>query len=187
LTLDIGAFTKTLDSQIQIQMRQGARAFARAALARIPVRTGFAAGSLGNISNPGGAAFALFNQFSRSFFASSNRKPEYYRHGAVKVLKTPTAGRKFATPPDRIFTKEGNKYFFNYRVSIIYFRINEFFSNRFTPSAPWGSFEAGQKAFLEYMQNVGIKRLPKLDSFLVETKVTVLRKVVSKTKVAVQK
>jgi hypothetical protein len=49
LVLDSGNFTKKLDEAIKAQIRQAARAFFRIASESVPVRTGFARGSLGSI------------------------------------------------------------------------------------------------------------------------------------------
>lgn len=49
LEFDTAGYVKALDKRMQKIMRAGARMFVRAALARIPVRTGFVAGSMGNL------------------------------------------------------------------------------------------------------------------------------------------
>lgn len=213
LEIDIGKLSDSFHKKIQVQMRQAAREFARAAMAKVHVRTGFARGSLGNItstlsmnpetgqvssksgrrSNPAGAFFEAARLFRAATFSVGggflgNKKPpkssgrvkggEYYKG----VLKTPTSGRQFATPTGQIFTnKMWGEYLFNYTVDIIYYAINDFFSNKFTPSAPWGSFEAGRLAFKRYMETVGIKKLtPKVSEFWITTEVKVDEKGVTK-------
>jgi hypothetical protein len=52
--LDKGRYSKTLDEAIKQQMRMAARAFLNVAMRAIPVRTGFARGSLRNLAEAAG-------------------------------------------------------------------------------------------------------------------------------------
>lgn len=49
--LDRGRYSRALDESLQRQMRMAARAFLKVAVSAIPVRTGFARGSLGNLAD----------------------------------------------------------------------------------------------------------------------------------------
>ncbi len=114
---------------------------------------------------------------------------EFYRPpGGGRILKTLRSGRQFASY-SRL--DEGNKreatvslelgqtkaelqptYQFSFRINISYFEINDEFSNRYTPSAPWKSFATGKRAFLDHMK-ANLSRLPSVLSYIIETELTV--------------
>lgn len=202
VTFATAKYSRALDEAVQTQIRQAAREFLRAASIAVPVRTGFARGSLQNISqavgdNQGGpsldntpakrflqAARALRSQRFATTGASLREGAsegkggklgipvEYYRGHGGRVLKTPQSGRQFATPAQNIFEQMGFIYSFDYSVAITYFNINEGSSNSRTPSAPWNAFSKGRAAFLTYLREKGMKRLPRIKDFLVEHKIS---------------
>jgi hypothetical protein len=98
---------------------------------------------------------------------------EYYRDGKRRILKTPQAGREFATQPSQIFQQDGFVYTFNFEVLISYYNINDAFSNPKTPGTPWDSFRAGRATFLNYLKTVGFERLPQVNGFIMESVVSV--------------
>lgn len=207
--LDKGRYSRTLDQAIMQQMRMAARAFLSAAVRAVPVRTGFARGSLRNlqeatsgvqggptidVSTPAGqflkAAQLLRNTPFRhsaeakksglySFTRHGLQKAgavgplEYYRDGKRRILKTPQAGREFATQPSQIFREDGFVYTFNFEVFISYYNINDAFTNSKTPGTPWDSFRAGRATFLNYLKTMGFERLPQIGGFIMESVVSV--------------
>lgn len=184
-------FSKAFDSAIQREMRNAARAWYRAAVAQVPVRTGFAAGTLLNLTT----AIGLSAATNRAGFLKREEmrrgkarllKPrlrEFYHHGSGSItLKTPESARRFATPPGRVFTNFGGKYFFNYAVSVAYYRINELEAHPKIRNTPWKSFQAGEEAFQQYLLDVGLKRLPSINSYISSTEVRVGRDGVSISK-----
>jgi len=109
---------------------------------------------------------------------------EYYKPKiGPKVLKTLRSGRDFAVVTidgktvekvvTKNFTKQTEKkylYNFEFSIDIDYFNINDAFSNSKTPSSPWKSFEAGKKAFIDYMNKQGIEALKRFEvsAFMLE-------------------
>lgn len=158
-TFDKERFTRELDRAIKSELRAGIRAFLIAALQAIPIRTGFASGSLENL-----ASRAVLEETPAQQFKKITRKlyKEYYKG----VLKTPEAGKKFATPYAEIISAKDYIYTFNFESFIDYFNINDALSNPRTPSSPWNSFSLGEIAMSNYLDNIEI---PDITDFIVET------------------
>lgn len=191
-TIDQRKYTKTLDEEIKRQMRMAARAFLNVAMRAIPVRTGFARGSLKNLAEAAGLSgggggtatpAALFLKVSRGLRFPSTREDmkragaqmplEYYRDGTRKILKTPQGGRDFATPASQIITVSNYLYSFNFETFITYFRINDAFQNPKNKGTPWNAFKFGRATFVNYMNTTAISKLPRVDAFVIETAITV--------------
>lgn len=86
---------------------------------------------------------------------------EYYRDGKSLVPKNPTTGRKYGTPPEKIFGRERQFLFtFNFENTIKYFRIEDEYGKN-SPTAPWKAMLAGSEAFINYWRRYGFKRLPR--------------------------
>ncbi len=177
---DKNAFDQALRNSIEKEVKLAAKDFAAAALARIPVRTGFVAGSIGTLTDLLGSQARLnpIVGFTRKILAAagrffSNRPPpasapsEYYypSRGSSGILKTPTSGRQFATPSGEVFKWQGTSFVFNYEVDISYFRINDSVAG-FAPTAPWGAFLAGQEAFETHMLSVNLEADLAFEKFL---------------------
>jgi hypothetical protein len=115
---------------------------------------------------PGGAFFkiaALLRQgrqnlgFEHADELNEEQPIPFYYYNGKKVRKTPVEGHKFGTPPQQIFTQQGNRYYFNFANKIIYYRIEDFYGKH---SGPWRSMQAGRDAFLNYWNTQGFKKLP---------------------------
>src|SRR5690606_6696588 len=120
LELDRNNFTKRLKQYTETHLKRGAKEFARVAIARIPVRTGFVAGAMGALAEVAGFSYQIRPQgfFKRSSFRLGSRanvkrfdrrrdfrKVEYYYPaGGGRVTKTPLSGRKFATQKRNIIS-----------------------------------------------------------------------------------
>lgn len=171
-------YTKAFSRALQLQLRNAAREFAKEVLLRVPVQTGFARGALLNLndaiglnaaSNPLAYRRKIDAKRLKIRNVAVNGAQEYYTDRGARVLKTPENARQFSTPLNRVFTDNGYKYTFNYYVTILYYEINDVTSNRYTPSAPWRSFEAGQAAMLKYLQENLLSKVPAIKDFMVKT------------------
>lgn len=174
---DAKRYNEQMMKYLDQQMRIAAKVFAEAALAKIPVRTGFAAGSLGALSELIGAkarfnplvaaARAIIGAAKKLFKLEGNGIVEYYYPpGGGKILKTPTSGRQFATQLTDIIKREGNIILFDFEVDISYFSLQDINVGR-SPTAPWGAFEAGEEAMVKYIEEVLIPNTPAFEDFIV--------------------
>lgn len=170
-------FSEAFKAAIKLEMRNGAKEFVKAALIRVPVRTGFARGTLLNLADAIGlSASASPVAFKRrldkrrlnTINVPLNGQLEYYEG----VPKTPENARQFSTPLNKVFTNNGRTFNFNYEMTVLYYEINDVNSNRYTPSAPWRSFEFGSAAFIDYLERVGLKRLPAITEYIVKKRLT---------------
>lgn len=151
IEFDSKKYTEAFVAYVEDLMRLAAGEFAKAALARIPVRTGFVAGAFGSLED-------LLGTKARLNPIVSTVREFYYPPGGTKILKTPESGRAFATQGHDIFKREGTTLTFSYDIDITYFKINEA-SAGFAPTAPWQAFTAGEKAFVDYIEkNLGLKQ-----------------------------
>jgi hypothetical protein len=131
-TLNRTDFELAVGEFMNIVMRRAVQEFLKACVARIPVRTGFARGSFGNLTRE----FGVPDQ------VTGNNQREYYYHSKGQgVLKSPTSGRQFVTDPNGVLTKTGSGVTFNLDNAIKYY---PFIAN--------GSNEAGLKAMNEYLK-----------------------------------
>lgn len=185
--LDAAGYTSAMKKYLEQSAKQAAREFAKTALSRIPIRTGFVAGSFGTLTDLLGSG-SRFNPIvsvvrgaiskARSFLGikkaevSANNQVEYYTGHGGKVLKTTVSGRQFATKSEDILKWEGDILIFRYDVDITYFALNDNVGGR-SPTAPWGAFAAGQVAFEDYMEKSGLLALPKFeDHLIVKTRIS---------------
>lgn len=179
-------YSKAFSDGLLIKARNAAREFARTVASIVPIRTGFARGALRNLNTAIGISSV---SDAASFIAREKRKSGkernpsiveyYYGHGG-KVLKTPENARNYSTPPAKVFSIENGILYFNYNVTILYYVVNEHIAKDGVRNAPWKSFERGREAFVSYLKDVGIKRLPAVKSYVVKTEVKVDKTTVTK-------
>lgn len=147
--LDVTKWNKTLEDAIEVQMRQAARAWLREILPRIPVWAGT----------------------SRGVFL----RVGYYLHVAVPI--NPVVNIKGLGPAwglahsDFEFKKVANSYRFTFSHGVDHLSLNDQYNmrppfNLKTPG-PYKAFEAGERAFLEYLQKNLTKRVRNLREFTV--------------------
>jgi hypothetical protein len=152
------AYTSALDEALQVQIRQAARAWLKAIIARglPPIYTGTARGTLKPLGQYLRVAVPLSPIVA-------------YRKG-----KGPDVGAslgKFA------FLARNFRYTFEWNTDLFYYHINEFFSFvpgfHFRTPIPWHSMEIGEAAFLEYVETVLHERIPKVKDFIevIDTKI----------------
>lgn len=140
---DLNTIVGTIRDFARAEMRTGIKYFMEAMLSRIPIRTGFLSGSFIKVAAKYGLAHNPIG---------SHIKPEYYRQGSIKVLKTESSGQQFVTDPEDTFAEEGDLFIFSLQSFIVYWRINDFFPK--IPGAPWLSIDAGRAAFLAHLATI---------------------------------
>lgn len=146
--VEFGEFTNMVKFEVGREFQIAIGKFLEAMLARIPIRTGFLSGSFIRIANKYG--------FAHSPGGGTSTKPEYYRQGGLKILKSVSSGQSLAKD---IYEFKGNLFIFNIDNAIIYWRINDlFFKGKGTP---WKSVEAGTRAMIKHLDTIPGK-FPKL-------------------------
>lgn len=162
LKIDTGRFTKDLDKQAQVLVKQAARAFVRAAVPLIPVWSGHALGSLKFASGINGNLGRALN-----IAIPISPKPNSWRKG-----KNQYAGGKFGRYN---FTAQRHIYTFLFRSDVLHLFLNNFFARTGNVKeqivAPWGALEAGDRAFQDYVQ-ANSSKLPKIGDYIVKTVIT---------------
>lgn len=107
------------------------------------------------------------------------RYREYYYHSGGKTLKTPTSGRPFSTPVDKIFTGSiKTKYRFQYNVDIRYYYLNDNFN--MGRGTPWEIQPAIDSAFNIFLSRLTAE-LPPFTSYLYKIKTTLNGTRITKT------
>lgn len=161
-------FSEAFKTAIKLEMRNAAREFVKAALPRVPVRTGFARGTLLNLqdaiemtaaSNPASFKKKLAKRPSKN--SPLNGKLEYYEG----VLKTPDNARGFSTPTNRVFTNNGKAWSFNYDNTVLYYELND-------AKYQWLSYKFGEAAFIDYLERVGMQRIPAITDYIIRKKLS---------------
>lgn len=163
-------FSDAFKKAIQLELRNGAKEFVKAALPRVPVRTGFARGTLLNLADAIGYNAASNKEgFNRKLMSkrlkvknvSVNGKLEYYEG----VPKTPENARQFSTQINKVFTNNGRTFSFNYENTVLYYEIND---ERYQ----WRSFIFGSEAFISYLERVGLQRLPAITEYIIKKRIS---------------
>lgn len=156
LKFDSKGYSAALKKAIEVQFRQAARAFIRAAVPLIPVDTGMARGSFLNIGRFLKVAVPI-NPLRRG--------QRYYPGG---LPKTPQAGANLSTPITEIFTWDGDKLAFTFQSKVLHLTLEDHIGVR-SPTAPWKAFDAGRDAFMSTLHGM---KLPKVKSYVVKTTIT---------------
>lgn len=151
-TLNRTDFELAVGEFMTIVMRRAVQEFLKACVARIPVRTGFARGSFGDLNQ----AFGVEDQVT-----SSGQREFYYHSQSERVLKTPTSGRRFVTGPGSVLTKTGEGITFNLDNAIKYY-----------PIVAKGSTEQGLQAMNQYLKEA-INDFFSIQSLLTKTTIEV--------------
>lgn len=87
----------------------------------------------------------------------------YYPGGGEKILKTPTSGIQFVTPPEQTLIRRKDVVTFVFRNYISYYQINDFYEK--IASAPWGSLEAGRDAMIQSLQR-SLRKFPAITEIM---------------------
>lgn len=145
--------------EIVNSIRRAARRFLIAAIVKVPIKTGMARGTFLNLGRALNVSVAIS--------PVDHRRLIHRQAGYPAVEKRPESGTIFATVT--VPSSESSPLIFNVEVTLNYFNIEEFVGLR-SKSAPWRSFEEGQRAFLEEIKTI---QLPNFESYLIKTTVSI--------------
>jgi hypothetical protein len=168
IRLDHKAFSKTAIETLEVQMRNAAREFLRAAIPRVPIDTGMAVGSFLNIGRflrvavPRGPG-----PYSRKH--PNWKKPQTYTHfDGTKMPKTPESGASLSTQPEDAFQRNGGEVSFDFRSEVYHYILNDVG----IVHGPWQSFSHGRAAFERYTREILPTKLPKVYEFIVKNTIS---------------
>lgn len=184
LKFDSKAYTADLHAAINRQMRLAALAFVRAALLRIPVDTGMAAGSflhLGRyfrrigLSDPGVEEYINANRKSPT--GKYYHKPGSAGNPIPKDEFTSGSYGLVDRPASLAFARKKNKHIFNFESKVFHLTLNDL---GLVPGSGWGAFEAGRSAFLAEMRNLR-SAIPSIKGHVTKSTITLGRSGLSRT------
>jgi hypothetical protein len=153
--IDYDKYVSELQRGLRRLMREAAAVYYNNLIARIPVDTGFLAGSFDAIKKASGASGSPAP-------ALRQIKGQFYTHfGGHKVAKNTTSGIPFATSPENVLTEitDGKfkyKLVFYFKNDIRYYPINDLYGAN--GRTPWRFTEKAVRATLAYIG----ANLPKL-------------------------
>lgn len=155
LTIDNDAFRRAVTNYILHKMFDAARAFVRAAIPKVPVDTGMARGTFLNV----GKLLDITIPINPKSFG------KIYSYGGLRLPKQKESGAALAISADRAIRLEGNTFIFEFAQDVFHYNLNEFFGGH-APTAPWGSYKAGQIAFEETFTKDFIKDFPQVKDYI---------------------
>ncbi len=150
-------FSAYFRSEMQIQMRQAARAFLRAVIKRVPVDTGEARGTL-----------LPLGRFLNVAVPISPKRSENNKDAGTGEMNSPLIFDFESEDTGEYFTIEA--------LQLFHYIWNEFYAHNYSNpqiEPPWHSIQDGVDAFMEYLKTYGIKRLPKMKDFIDVTRIVV--------------
>lgn len=164
------AFEKQVRENCHNALLKAARKFLLAAVPRIPVFTGFARGSFGNLEDVAGQVSGGRIDARRGGYTKANnyarRAYYYYPSKGNRIIRNTITGRQFSTPPNQIFAqgrakiaKDETVIFFRFSVDISY--VN------YLDRAKWGAFKAGVDAFNAEIRSQLDKLIPDMGKYLI--------------------
>lgn len=169
-SLEKDKFIKAVREACRKAMYKAAREFLLAAVPRIPVLTGFARGSLGNLEDIVGKVTANGINTSRKGDRKASyyqkRKYYYYTAKGTRIIRNNITGRQFATKPDKIFTtlsEDRTSLIFKFSVDISYFN--------YLDRERWHAFSEGNKAFNESLRAEFNKLKPRVGNYIVRREI----------------
>jgi hypothetical protein len=175
--VDVKGWQDAVLDYLEAEMRKGGKIFARTALSKIPVRTGFVAGAFGTLTGLLGEE-ANFNpvvmHIRNTLKAAGSQRitDEYYYSAGGKILKTIMSGQQFATAAADIFRREGMSIVFDYKIDITYFDLNDLEGGH-APTAPWHAFATAEQAFVSFLSNDPLTEMPKIGDYTKVTETTI--------------
>lgn len=164
---DQEAYLDAVRKEVQRVFMKAGQKFLLAAIPRIPILTGMARGAFrnaedlfGKVTNDVTSGVRIRTTRgkgesrrggSTNTGSLTNRKYYYYPPGGGRVLRTPQAGRDFATPSENILEITGatlatgrTSFYFRFKVDISYLDINE---------VKWQAFKLGGEALAQYVKD----------------------------------
>jgi len=145
-TIEKEKYMAALKAKLEVQVRQAARDFVKAAIENIPVDTGQARGTF----------LPLARALNISIPIDGNGvKGKNQTTGASEQNKL-------------IFKFETTKTLVKFEVDVqlFYFWVNDIFGHPSGAHPPWESIEEGFKAFMKYIHTTAGTRFPKLKDYL---------------------
>lgn len=143
IAFDEKKFRQSVDRELQVQLRQAARAWLRAVIPSVPVYTGMARGTL----QPLGRALRVAIPISPV---------------AVRKGKNAAAG---SAQSQFEFTSSGGLYTFSWSNDVLHYNINEYNNMSgvipLKNPTPWRSLAKGKAAFDSYCANILPGKMPK--------------------------
>lgn len=155
IRFDEKGFTHALDRAVKEAYRIALKAFLKAALDRIPVKTGMARGSLRPLADFLGESIDL-----------SSSKPTRIHNADAGADQTIFDMSEFEFPTYKVKIKIGT---LHYKLHEYLFEIYNVRINRYVISEPWQSFEYGREAFKEALK--ANLKVPKMAKYFVRTEV----------------
>lgn len=171
--LDRDRFLGDLKTAVYDAVVKAARKFLLAALPKIPVFTGFAAGALGNLEDvvgrvQNGRIRGTLKAVKKGK-ALQSKNYYYYPPGGSRVLRDTVSGRKFATKPKDIISQgrltkatTNARMVFKFGVDISYFN--------YLDENKWHAFAAGRAAFDAELK-LQLQRLPQIGKYFIRREV----------------
>jgi hypothetical protein len=150
-------FKKSFDDEMQVQMRQAARAWLRAMLtAELPVVRRGGGTSKGIPPVWTGTARGTLIPLGRFLKIAIPISPKVKRPGRGPNVGASKGKFQFGVLHDR--------YYFRFSTQLAWYTLNEFNASDLplTHKTPWEGFEIGQKAFQDYCNNQMTKKLPQV-------------------------
>lgn len=169
-SIDIIDETKYLDAvkkEVARVFKKAGQKFLLAAIPQIPILTGMARGAFrnaedlfGKVTNDVTSGVRIRTTRGKgqsrkggykNIGGTTNRTYYYYPPGGGRVLRTPQAGRDFATPSDKILEITGaslasgrTSFYLRFKVDISYLDINE---------VRWQAFKLGGDALAQFVKD----------------------------------
>jgi hypothetical protein len=158
---DKEAYLKAVQAEMRRVFIKAGQKFLLAAVPRVPILTGMARGAFRNLEDlvgkvtsdaaTGGVRIRTGRAGgSKNTGSNTTAKYYYYPPGGGRVLRTPQAGRDYATAGDQVLDLSGaslasgkTSFYFRFKVDISYLDINE---------AKWQAFKLGGDAMAEYIK-----------------------------------
>lgn len=151
LKYDIDRHRKVLDQDLQVQMRQAARAWLRETILHVPIWTGMAMGSLKPLGR--------FLRVKIEIEPNPRAKPRRDKNQAAGEAR-----QSFS------FDSNGYNYAFRWTTDVLHYQLNEFHQSglnaHLAATTPWHSTQYGNKAWDDYIRDTLPKRIPKVTEFL---------------------
>lgn len=149
MSLDVKRHTKTLDRVMGQIIREAAREWLRAILTSVngsfPVLTGAAKSTLKPLGRFLRVAVPVTPQPDKNGRWRGDRRSLGEASSSFEII-------------DRNF-----EYSFTWSTDLLHYYLNEFFDIATVSSSPWHSLEAGERAFLDYVDKALATRVPDIE------------------------
>lgn len=150
LELDAKKYTRTLDRILGQIIREAAREWLRAVLKSVPARGGFPV-----LTGAAKSTLVPLGRFLRVAVPVNPVKGDRRSLGLnsqhFKIIDDKNNGGSF-------------NYSFEWSTDLLHYFINEFYG--YIPYAPWNTVEAGEQAFIEYIENALNTKIPNLQEYI---------------------